>query len=61
MAEAKVVNVHCERIMDTTLFDIVVLIISILIFLMDEVIEGGVGIMIIPHDDLVSVHGYGYS
>ncbi len=61
MAEAKVVNDHCEEVMDTALFDIIVLIVSILNFLTDEDIEGDVDIMIMPHDDLVSVHGYGYS
>lgn len=59
MAEAKVVNVHFEEIMDTALFDIVILIISILIVLTTEDTEGNVGIMIMPHDDLVSVHGLG--
>lgn len=61
MAKAKVVNVYCEEIMDTVLLDIVVLIIPILNFLTDEDTEGDVGIMIMPHNDLVSVYGYGYS
>ena len=61
MAEAKAVNVHCEEIMDTALLDVVLLIISILNFLTHEDTEGDVGVMIMPHNDLVSVHGYGYS
>lgn len=44
--------------MDTALLDVVVLITSIFNFLTDEDTEGDVGVMIVPHNDLVSVHGY---
>ena len=58
MADTKVVNVHCEEMMDTALLDVVVLIIDVWDFLTDEATEGDVGIMIMPYNDLVSVHGY---
>ena len=61
MAEAKAVNVHREEIMDTALLDVVVLIIGILNCLTNEDTEGDVGVMIMPHNDLVSVDGYRYS
>ena len=57
MAEAKAVNVHREDIMDTALLD-VVLIIPILNFLTDEDTKGDVGVMIMPHNNLISVHGH---
>ena len=58
MADTKVVNVHCEEMMDTALLDVVVLIIDVWDFLTDEATEGDVGIMIMPYNDLVSVHCY---
>ena len=61
MAEANVVNVHCQEIMDTVLLDIIVLIILILNFLTDENTEGDVGVIIMPYNNLISIHGYGYS
>ena len=53
--------VYYEEIMDTALLNVVVLISAILNPPTDEDTEGDVGVIIMPHNDLVSTHGHGYS